>query len=422
MEESKLTEINILIEKLKCIGILKYGEFTLKSGVTSNYYCDFRTLISYPNLLKSIYRLIPSSIFENVDLVCGVFFGGMPLANLISFERNIPQIFIRDNEKTYGTKKQIEGNFVEGQTVLLIEDVITTGNSVLEKIKILENYGLKVVVLTILNRNTQNYIENDQYISSYNLTTLNKYNPYSILPLNKIVDENKFIMEKIYQLAFKKKSNIILSVDLNKSNEIIKLIELTKANIIGVKIHSDIIDDFDLLVDYLKNIRKELVIIEDCKVADISYISIQKIKNYVEYADYITYHCLLGDELPKSLKKTYNNLRLIGVVEMSTKNSLIDNYYISKIETQLGLMDGCVIQKNGLNIFKSKLPITFSPGISIHSNSDEHNQVYKNPLKEKVGEFWIIGRGIYLEKNKEEISKKYAELGWSYFLNFNIDF
>jgi len=422
MKKDKQLDINIIIEKLKNVGILKYGEFTLKSGLTSNYYCDFRTLISYPNILKSIYNLIPSSTFENIDLVCGVFFGGMPLANLISFEKNIPQIFVRDNEKTYGTKKQIEGNFTKGQTVLLVEDVITSGSSVLEKIKILEKYELNIVVLTILNRNeTLNVIDN--------------YKINSLLPLNLIINNNSFnsinstnstnstnLQNKLYNLAFKKQSNIILSIDLNKSNDIIKLIEETKDNVIGLKIHSDIIEDFWLLVEYLKNIRENFIIIEDCKVADISYISIQKIKNYTSYADYITYHCILGDELPTSLKNEYKNLGLLGVVEMSTKNGLIDEHYMKKTETQLELMDGCVIQKNGMNMFKQKLPITFSPGISLSSNNDEHNQVYKNPLKEKVGEFWIIGRGIYLEKNKGEISNKYKELGWSYFLNFNSDF
>jgi uridine monophosphate synthetase len=414
MEEVKQIDINIIIEKLKQVGILKYGEFTLKSGLISNYYCDFRTLISYPNILKSIYKLIPDFMFENIDLVCGVFFGGMPLANLISFERNIPQIFVRDNEKTYGTKKQIEGNFIEGQTVLLVEDVITTGSSVLEKIKILEKYGLKVIVLTILNRNE-------------NLNKINDYVINSILPLNLIINNNSFndftnLQNKLYKLAFKKQSNIILSVDLNKTSDIINLIEETKDNVIGLKIHSDIIEDFHLLVDYLKNIREEFVIIEDCKVADISYISLQKIKNYINYADYITYHCILGDELPRSLKQEYKNLGLLGVVEMSTKNGLIDDYYMKKTEHQLDLMDGCVIQKNGINMFKHKLPTTFSPGISISNNNDIYNQVYKNPLKDKVGEFWIIGRGIYLEKNTEKISKKYKELGWSCFLNFNIDF
>ena len=54
MEKVKQIDINIIIEKLKQVDILKYGEFTLKSGLISNYYCDFRTLISYPNILKSI--------------------------------------------------------------------------------------------------------------------------------------------------------------------------------------------------------------------------------------------------------------------------------------------------------------------------------------------------------------------------------
>lgn len=397
--------IDVIIGKLKEVGVLKYGDFKLKSGIHSNYYCDFRVLLSYPNILKSIYKLIPDEMFEDVDLVCGVFFGGIQLANMISFERNIPQIFVRDAEKDYGTKKQIEGNFMNGQSVLLIEDVITTGQSVMKKVQILESYGLKVNILTILKRNEL-------------LDNILNININSILPLNKIINGNNNKLNKIYKLAFEKKSNIILSVDLNKSEEIIELIEETKENILGVKIHSDIIDDFNKLLDYLKKVREEFVIIEDCKVADISFISIQKVKNYVNYSDFITYHCLLGEDLPKSLKSEYKDLGLLGVVEMSAKGCLIDEGFMRKVETQLGLMDGCVIQKNGMNMFNNNLPMTFSPGISLNSEKDMHNQTYKNPLKEKVGEFWIIGRGIYLEKNKKEESKRYKELGWSHFINF----
>jgi uridine monophosphate synthetase len=372
----------------------------------SNFYCDFRTLISYPNILKSIYKLIPNTIYDEVDLVCGVFFGGMPLANLISFDKNIPQIFIRDEQKTYGKKKLIEGIYEKGKTVLLIEDVVTTGNSMLEKIKVLEDYGLKIKLLTILNRNNE-------------LQTLNNYILNSILNLDKIINQYN-VQNKLYNLAFKKQSNIILSIDLNNSKEIIDLIEETKDNIVGIKLHSDIINDFHNLLNYLKEIKEDFIIIEDCKVADISFISIQKVRNYINYADYITYHCLLGDDLPITLKKEFNNLGLLGVVEMSVKNSLIDINYINKTENQLNLMDGCIIQKNGLKLFNSKLPITFSPGISLNNKIDDYNQTYKNPLNEKVGEFWIVGRSIYLEKNKKEESKKYKDFGWSHFINFNL--
>jgi uridine monophosphate synthetase len=406
MEDKKNLEMDILIQKLKYINAISYGNFTLKSGMKSNFYCDFRTLISYPNILKSIYKLIPNTIYDEVDLVCGVFFGGMPLANLISFDKNIPQIFIRDEQKTYGKKKLIEGIYEKGKTVLLIEDVVTTGNSMLEKIKVLEDYGLKIKLLTILNRNNE-------------LQTLNNYILNSILNLDKIINQYN-VQNKLYNLAFKKQSNIILSIDLNNSKEIIDLIEETKDNIVGIKLHSDIINDFHNLLNYLKEIKEDFIIIEDCKVADISFISIQKVRNYINYADYITYHCLLGDDLPITLKKEFNNLGLLGVVEMSVKNSLIDINYINKTENQLNLMDGCIIQKNGLKLFNSKLPITFSPGISLNNKIDDYNQTYKNPLNEKVGEFWIVGRSIYLEKNKKEESKKYKDFGWSYFVNFNL--
>lgn len=401
-------ETDLLIAKLKDIGLLKYGKFTLKSGAESSYYCDFRTLLSYPQLLKKIYGRIDPSIFEGVDLVCGVFFGGMPLANLISFERNIPQIFIRDSEKSHGTKKQIEGIFEQGQTVLVIEDVITTGQSVAEKIKILENHGLRIRLLTILNRSeTMTHVDN-------HLIT-------SILPLEKIIGgAQNTRMKKIYEIAFRKKTNIVLSADVTSADEVIRLLEQTKANILGIKLHSDIIADFPRLKEYLDTIRDEVIIIEDCKVADISFISIQKVKDYVSYADYITYHCLLGTDLPLSLKAAFPELGLLGVVEMSVKGCLIDVPFIQKTESQLSIMDGCVIQKQGMEWFGSRLPITFSPGISLTSTKDDYNQTYRNPEKEKVGEFWIVGRGIYAQENPEEKSAEYRALGWKHFISFSL--
>ena len=167
------------------------------------------------------------------------------------------------------------------------------------------------------------------------------------------------------------------------------------------------------------SLSDEFIVIEDCKVADISFISIQKIKNFVKYAQYITYHCLLGKDLPISLKQEFPNLSLLGVIEMSAKDCLIDMNYMKNTESQLDLMDGCIIQKGGIELLKNKLPITFSPGISLNMNEDKHNQTYKNPLKEKVGEFWIIGRSIYLAKNPKEESRKYKDIGWNYFIHFH---
>lgn len=404
-------DTDILIAKLKDIGLLKYGLFKLKSGAESSYYCDFRTLLSYPQLLKNIYHNIDMRFFDGVDLVCGVFFGGMPLANLISFERNIPQIFIRDSEKTHGTKKQIEGIFESGQTVLVVEDVITTGQSILEKIKILEQHGLNIRILTILNR-------------SETLARVENYPITSILPLDKIVGSSqntRMRMNKIYEIAFRKRTNIVLSADLTTADEIIRLLEETKSNILGVKLHSDIIADFFRLREYLDTVRDELIIIEDCKVADISFISIQKVQYYACYADYITYHCVLGTDLPRSLKDAFPDLGLLGVVEMSVKDCLIDASFMQKTEPQLSMMDGCVIQKNGMELFGRRLPITFSPGISLNTTKDDYNQTYRNPQTEKVGEFWIVGRGIYAQENPAEKSTEYRALGWKHFISFSLD-
>ena len=213
-----------------------------------------------------------------------------------------------------------------------------------------------------------------------------------------------------------------MSVDLDNSADIIRLIEKIGDSILGIKIHSDIISGVSELHAYLMGRLDDFVIIEDCKVADISFISLRKVDAFIAYTDFITYHCLLGDDLPRSLKKEFPGLGCLGVIEMSAGGCLIDESFMRKCKTQLDLMDGCVIQKGGLELFKEgKLPVTFSPGISLQGGGDGYNQTYRNPLDcgGCVGDFWIVGRGIYMANDAIEESGKYKNIGWNYFMKFH---
>ena len=93
--------IKELIEK-NCI---KIGNFTLKNGETSKYYFDMKNIISYPSLLKSIGDMIYNKLGD-FDIICGIPYGGLPIATYISTRYNKPLIFVRDTPKDYGTKKQ----------------------------------------------------------------------------------------------------------------------------------------------------------------------------------------------------------------------------------------------------------------------------------------------------------------------------
>ena len=140
-----------LADRLLSAGCIKFGEFTLKSGLTSPIYIDLRRIISHPKLLADIAQAyLPMISNLQFSRIAGLPYAAIPIATAISLAGNYPMIYPRKEAKSYGTKAEIEGEYHAGETVLVIDDLATTGGSKFEAIEKLTAVGLVVKDVAVL--------------------------------------------------------------------------------------------------------------------------------------------------------------------------------------------------------------------------------------------------------------------------------
>lgn len=138
----KLKEVILALHDL---GAIKFGSFTLKSGMTAPIYIDLRVTISSPELLKNMADLMWERVSDLAfDQLVGVPYTALPLASALSLKYNIPMLMKRKEAKNYGTKKLIEGLYKAGERCLVIEDLVTSGASLMETVEPLESEGLLI--------------------------------------------------------------------------------------------------------------------------------------------------------------------------------------------------------------------------------------------------------------------------------------
>ncbi len=121
-----------LIKDFLKIGVLKQGDFVLTSGKKSSYYINLRILPSHPQIFRKLGELLTRYILtyiDSFDVIAGIATASIPLATLISITLNKPMIYVRKGKRKHGEKKTVEGKLRKNQKVLLIDDVLTTGES-----------------------------------------------------------------------------------------------------------------------------------------------------------------------------------------------------------------------------------------------------------------------------------------------------
>lgn len=141
------SEIAKKLLQIKAIKLSPQNPFTWASGIKSPIYCDNRTTLSYPRVRKLIIQgfVEAAQVFEPYDKVVGVATAGIPHGALLAHVLDKPFAYVRSKAKGHGRQNLIEGELNEGEKVLVIEDLISTGGSSLKAVEAVQQVGCEVV-------------------------------------------------------------------------------------------------------------------------------------------------------------------------------------------------------------------------------------------------------------------------------------
>ena len=162
-----------LAHRIAEVSLLR-GEFILRSGRKSNYYLDKYRFETQPDVLIELGKLFAARIGPAVNRIAGAELGAVPLAAAAAMASGKPFVIVRNQKKDYGTSKLVEGILNADETVVIVEDVLTTGGQVLEAAKTLKDAGAKIDrIIAVIDRmeGARQNIESAGYIFEALFTT-----------------------------------------------------------------------------------------------------------------------------------------------------------------------------------------------------------------------------------------------------------
>ena len=403
-----------IIQKLRDIQVVEHGTFTLKSGLTTDTYIDLRKLYSYPELMNMVGDFLRAKISSEGYYLVGVPTGGVLFAAALALKHNIPMLTIRETSKTHGKKQIVEGDrSLYEKKVILIEDVISTGESVLKCARQLESEGFKVVqILCVVDRN----------LGGIAMLNEKRYPTQALIKIHELLPKksNHHISKLLTDIMDKKESNIVVSLDLSSALDILDMTQKIGPYVCGIKLHFDIIDfseknENSFMIE-MRNLKYKyaFIIIDDRKYADIPSISRRQFLKYAkeDCVDLITMHAISGEALVKAFQDQFD-VGVLLVHSMSCAGNLIDSNYEHQVE-EMGERYSNVVGFISQKKVKQEGFLTFTPGISIEKEkeTDGMGQQYRDPSEVDTN-VYIIGRAITEAKDPVSETKKYRKYCWN---------